>query len=77
MFFLDEISGTTNIERNFMIGGHWMDSLKKTFPLNGFSLSSTFTIPEENRTIRAVTDLRKLNLLLKISPISYSKDCAS
>jgi hypothetical protein len=36
----------------------------------------SFAIPKKNRTIRAVTDFRKLNLMLKrrMSPISYSKD---
>jgi hypothetical protein len=40
--------------------------------------SSSFAIPKKNgsRTIRVITDFRKLNLLLKhfMSPISYSKD---
>jgi hypothetical protein len=41
----------------------------------------SFAIPKKNgiRTIRIVTDFRKLNLLLKcrMSPISYSKDWES
>jgi hypothetical protein len=40
--------------------------------------SPSFAIPKKNgsRTIRVITDFRKLNLLLKrrMSPISYSKD---
>jgi hypothetical protein len=38
-------------------------------------LSPSFAIPKKIVTIRVVTELRKLNLLLKlrISPISYSK----
>jgi hypothetical protein len=43
--------------------------------------SPQFSIPKKNgaETIRVVTDLRKLNLLLKrrISPIFYSKDWGS
>jgi hypothetical protein len=36
----------------------------------------SFAISKKNRTIRVVTDFRKLNLLLKrrVSPVSYSKD---
>jgi hypothetical protein len=39
----------------------------------------SFAIPKKNRTIRVVTDFRKLNLLLKrfVSPISCSKDWES
>jgi hypothetical protein len=38
--------------------------------------SPSFAITKKNRTIRVVTDFKKLSLLLKrgISPISYSKD---
>jgi hypothetical protein len=38
--------------------------------------SPSFATTKKNGTIRVVTDLRKLNLLLKrrLSPISYSKD---
>jgi hypothetical protein len=38
--------------------------------------SPSFAIPNKNRTIRVVTDFRKLNLLLKrrMSPISYFKE---
>jgi hypothetical protein len=41
--------------------------------------SLSFVIPKENGTIRFVTDIRKLNLLLKrrMSPIPYSKDWES
>jgi hypothetical protein len=40
------------------------------------SLFPSLAIPKKNRTIRDVTDFRKLNLLLnrRISPIFYSKD---
>jgi hypothetical protein len=45
----------------------------------GFSsecASPIFTIPKKNRTTRIVTDVRKLDLLLKrkMSLISYNKD---
>jgi hypothetical protein len=47
--------------------------LKKTIPLNGLSLS--FAIPKKNgtATIRVVTDLRRLNLLLKLHPFPIPK----
>jgi hypothetical protein len=43
------------------------------------SVFPAFVIPKKNRTLRVVTDSRKLNQLLKrkISTISFSKDWKS
>jgi hypothetical protein len=53
--------------------------LEEDYSSEWASIFPSFEIPKKNGTIRVVTDLRKLNLLLKhrMSPISYSKDWES
>jgi hypothetical protein len=50
--------------------------LEEDFSSEWASLSPSFAIPKKNGTIRVVTDVRKLKLLLKrkVSITSYSKD---
>jgi hypothetical protein len=50
--------------------------LEEDYSSEWSSFSPSFAIPKKNGTIRVVTYLRKLILLLKrrMSPISYSKD---
>jgi hypothetical protein len=53
--------------------------LEEDYSSEWASVCPSFEIPKKNRTIRVVTNFRKLNLLLKhsMSPISYSKDGGS
>jgi hypothetical protein len=48
--------------------------LEEDYSSEWASLFPSFAIPKKNRTIRVVTDFRKLNLLLKrrMPPISFS-----
>jgi hypothetical protein len=50
--------------------------LEEDYSSEWASSSPSFAIPKKNGTIRVVTNLRKLKLLLKhkMPPISYSKD---
>jgi hypothetical protein len=50
--------------------------LEENYSSEWASSLPSIAIPKKNRTIRVVTDFRKLKLLLKCrtSPISYSKD---
>jgi hypothetical protein len=49
-----------------------LESLKKSIPLNGLLCVPSFAISKKNRTIRVVTDFRKLNLLLKQTSHPFS-----
>jgi hypothetical protein len=53
--------------------------LEEDYSSEWASVFPSFAIPKKNGTIRAVTDFRKLNLLLRhrMSPISYSKEWGS
>jgi hypothetical protein len=50
--------------------------LEEDYSSEWASIFPSFAFPKKNRTIRVVTDFRKLKLLLKrfVSPISYFKD---